>query len=136
MKKIAVLLGLAAVFATAAHAQAPAKTLPSGVQVQILKDGSGPHPAPTDVVRVRYRGTLADGTEFDSSARHGDVSVFPLNHLIPCWSQGFAELQPGAKAKLVCPPDTAYGSRAVGSIPPNSTLTFEVELVGIGAGAQ
>ncbi|ABE35174.1 FKBP-type peptidyl-prolyl cis-trans isomerase family protein [Paraburkholderia xenovorans LB400] len=105
--------------------------LPSGVVVEHLTQGTGAQPAAEDVVKVNYRGTLANGTEFDSSAKHGGPATFPLNRVIPCWTQGVQKMKVGGKAKLTCPAATAYGDRNVGVIPPNSDLTFEVELVGI-----
>ena len=90
-------------------------------------------PKATDSVKVHYRGTLPDGTEFDSSYKRGQPISFPLNRVIPCWTEGVQKMQVGGKAKLVCPPATAYGARGVpGTIPPNATLNFEVELLGIG----
>ncbi|CAD6527969.1 FKBP-type 22 kDa peptidyl-prolyl cis-trans isomerase [Paraburkholderia kirstenboschensis] len=113
-------------------AAAPAtEKLPSGVIVEHLVQGTGAQPAATDVVKVNYRGTLANGTEFDASAKHGGTATFPLNRVIPCWTQGVQTMKVGGKAKLTCPAATAYGSRGVGVIPPNSDLTFEVELVDI-----
>ena len=111
---------------------APAK-LPSGLVYESLKDGNGASPAATDVVRVHYRGTLADGgAEFDSSYTRGEPAEFPLNRVIPCWTEGLQKMKVGGKAKLTCPPAIAYGSRgAAGVIPPNATLNFEVELLGI-----
>lgn len=111
---------------------APAK-LPSGLVYESLKDGSGASPAATDVVSVHYRGTLADGgKEFDSSYKRGEPAEFPLNRVIPCWTEGLQKMKVGGKAKLTCPPAIAYGSRgAAGVIPPNATLNFEVELLGI-----
>ncbi|MFM2466057.1 FKBP-type peptidyl-prolyl cis-trans isomerase [Paraburkholderia sp. RL17-368-BIF-A] len=112
-------------------AAASTEKLPSGVVVEHLVQGTGAQPAATDVVKVNYRGTLANGTEFDASAKHGGPATFPLNRVIPCWTQGVQTMKVGGKAKLTCPAVTAYGSRAVGTIPPNSDLTFEVELVDI-----
>lgn len=103
----------------------------SGLIITTLTEGSGPSPAPDDVVRVHYHGTLRDGTVFDSS-RGADPVAFPLNQMIPCWSEGLGMMKVGGKAKLVCPPDLAYGDRANGPIPAGSTLIFEVELLGIG----
>ena len=122
----------ASAFAQSAPAPA-AETLPSGLVYQSLKDGSGPSPKPTDTVRVHYRGTLADGgKEFDSSYTRGQPAEFPLNRVIPCWTEGVQKMKVGGKAKLVCPPAIAYGSRGAGGvIPPNATLHFEVELLGI-----
>jgi FKBP-type peptidyl-prolyl cis-trans isomerase FkpA len=126
-----VVSSILAICASAAHAAGSVETLPSGVKVEITQQGTGPQPSASDVVKVRYRGTLADGTEFDNSAKHGDVSTFPLNQVIPCWTLGMQKLRVGGKAKLTCPPETAYGSRGIGPIPPNSTLNFDVELVDI-----
>jgi FKBP-type peptidyl-prolyl cis-trans isomerase FkpA len=120
--------------AFAAHAAEPAQTLPSGVSIQHLTKGNGASPKATDTVKVHYRGTLTDGTEFDSSYKRGQPISFPLNRVIPCWTEGVQKMQVGGKAKLVCPGSTAYGSRGVpGTIPPNATLNFEVELLGIGS---
>ena len=125
-------LAAAAVAMPAFAQSAPAK-LPSGLVYESLKDGSGASPAATDVVSVHYRGTLADGgKEFDSSYKRGEPAEFPLNRVIPCWTEGLQKMKVGGKAKLTCPPAIAYGSRgAAGVIPPNATLNFEVELLGI-----
>jgi FKBP-type peptidyl-prolyl cis-trans isomerase FkpA len=118
--------------AFAASSDGKVEKLPSGVTVEHLKTGEGPSPKASDVVKVHYRGTLENGKEFDSSYARGEPATFPLSQVIPCWTQGVQKLKVGGKAKLTCPPDTAYGSRgAPGAIPPNSTLQFEVELVGI-----
>ena len=130
MKSIAALLA-ATVLSSTAMAAASTEKLPSGVVVEHLVQGTGAQPAATDVVKVNYRGTLANGTEFDASAKHGGPATFPLNRVIPCWTQGVQTMKVGGKAKLTCPAATAYGSRAVGTIPPNSDLTFEVELIDI-----
>ncbi|CAJ0815869.1 MULTISPECIES: FKBP-type peptidyl-prolyl cis-trans isomerase [Ralstonia] len=125
-------LVLAAVTAQAAS-PASSETLPSGVVVQTLTKGTGPSPKASDTVKVHYRGTLTNGTEFDSSYKRGQPISFPLNRVIPCWTEGVQKMQVGGKAKLTCPAATAYGDRGVpGTIPPNSTLNFEVELLGIG----
>ncbi|MCP3715547.1 FKBP-type peptidyl-prolyl cis-trans isomerase [Paraburkholderia sp. CNPSo 3281] len=131
MKSLIALVAAATV-ATTAFAANTIDKLPSGVVVEHIKQGTGPQPAATDVVRVNYRGTLANGTEFDSSDKHGGPATFPLNRVIPCWTQGVQKMKVGGKAKLTCPAATAYGDRAVGPIPPNSDLTFEIELIGIG----
>lgn len=122
-----------ALLALAALAQAAAtQTLPSGVTVEILSQGKGVKPKPTDTVKVNYRGTFKDGREFDSSYKNGGPISFPLNRVIPCWTQGVSALTVGSKAKLFCPAATAYGSRgAPGAIPPNTDLYFEVELLDI-----
>jgi FKBP-type peptidyl-prolyl cis-trans isomerase FkpA len=127
-KKI-VLTGLAGFAATAAQAGTPEKT-PSGLIYESLKDGTGTKPSSTDSVQVNYRGTLADGKEFDSSYKRGQPATFPLNRVIPCWTEGVSKMKEGGKAKLTCPPAIAYGSRGAGSaVPPDATLTFEVELL-------
>jgi FKBP-type peptidyl-prolyl cis-trans isomerase FkpA len=95
-------------------------------------DGSGAQPTAADTVRVHYAGRLADGTEFDSSIARNEPATFPLSGVIPCWTQGVAEMKVGGQATLVCPPDMAYGANGIpGVIPANATLTFEVELLGI-----
>lgn len=94
-------------------------------------EGSGPSPAATDRVTVHYAGRLAEGSEFDSSYARGEPATFPLDGVISCWTQGVAQMKVGGKATLVCPPDMAYGPTGAGPIPPNATLTFEVELLGI-----
>ena len=122
------------VFAAASSiAAAPAKqTLPSGVVVETIKVGTGVAPKATDTVVVNYRGTLADGTEFDSSYKRGQPATFPLNRVVPCWTQGIQHVNVGGKATLTCPPETAYGARGIsGVIPPNATLTFEVEVLSV-----
>ncbi|SPA43459.1 Peptidyl-prolyl cis-trans isomerase [Cupriavidus taiwanensis] len=119
--------------APAAPAAAP-QTLASGMTIQHLIKGTGASPKATDTVQVHYRGTLADGTEFDSSYKRGQPISFPLNRVIPCWTEGVQAMQVGGKARLTCPAGTAYGARGVpGTIPPNATLTFEVVLLGIGS---
>jgi FKBP-type peptidyl-prolyl cis-trans isomerase FkpA len=104
----------------------------SGLVYRSLKDGTGEKPSATSTVQVNYRGTFIDGKEFDASAKHGGPATFPLNRVIPCWTEGVQMMKVGGKAKLVCPPSIAYGARgAPGAIPPNSTLVFEVELLAI-----
>jgi len=123
---------LAAATATA-HAAAPAKeTLPSGVIVETVKVGTGAAPKATDTVVVHYSGTLVDGTEFDSSYKRGQPAKFPLNRVVPCWTEGIQHVKVGGKAKLTCPGATAYGANGIpGVIPPNATLTFTVEVLGV-----
>jgi FKBP-type peptidyl-prolyl cis-trans isomerase FkpA len=124
-----VLSGLVALATTGAQAGAPEKT-PSGLIYESLKDGTGEKASPEATVQVNYRGTLANGTEFDSSYKRGQPASFPLNRVIPCWTEGVAKMREGGKAKLTCPPNIAYGSRGAGStVPPDATLTFEVELL-------
>jgi FKBP-type peptidyl-prolyl cis-trans isomerase FkpA len=134
LSRLFCLLSLAVAAQAQAAGPAPApQTLPSGVVVQTLVKGTGATPKATDSVKVNYRGTLADGTEFDSSYKRGQPASFPLNRVIPCWTEGVQTMQVGGKVRLTCPSATAYGARGVpGTIPPNATLTFEVELLGIG----
>lgn len=103
-----------------------------GLQITHVKAGEGASPAPSDVVRVHYHGTFPDGSVFDSSVDRGEPARFPLNRVIPCWTQGLQQMKVGGKAELVCPPEVAYGaSGAPPRIPPNATLHFEVELLAI-----
>ncbi len=109
-------------------------TTASGLQYIEIQAGTGPYPQKGDVVAVHYVGTLTDGTEFDSSYRRGEPFVFPLGmgRVIKGWDEGIAMLRVGGKARLIIPPELAYGNRSVGGvIPPNSTLIFDVELVEI-----
>ena len=107
-------------------------TSSSGLVFKLIKSGKGASPSASDTVKVHYRGTLADGKEFDSSYSRGAPAEFPLNRVIKCWTEGVQKLQVGGSAKLTCPPAIAYGERGAGSvIPPNATLTFEVELLGV-----
>ena len=128
-------LALAVVAAAAAFASsfASAQGADSGLVYKSLKDGAGASPAATDVVRVHYRGTFPDGKEFDSSYKRGQPTEFPLNRVIKCWTEGVQKMKVGGKAQLVCPPGIAYGERGTpgGPIPPNATLHFEIELLGI-----
>jgi FKBP-type peptidyl-prolyl cis-trans isomerase FkpA len=116
-----------------AAAAAPQETrTASGIVITMLKAGAGASPKATDTVKVHYRGTLTDGKEFDSSYSRGEPASFPLNRVIPCWTEGVQKIKVGGKAKLVCPSNLAYGSRGIpGTIPPDSTLVFEVELLEI-----
>lgn len=105
---------------------------PSGLVYLSLKDGTGASPSGTDTVKVHYRGTLPDGKEFDSSYKRNAPAEFPLNRVIPCWTEGVQRIKVGGKAKLTCPSAIAYGERGAGDlIPPNATLLFEVELLSI-----
>ena len=111
-------------------------TTSSGLVFKLMKAGTGPSPVATDTVKVHYRGTLADGPnagkEFDSSYSRGSPAEFPLNRVIKCWTEGVQKLQVGGSARLTCPPAIAYGERGAGGvIPPNATLNFDVELLGI-----
>lgn len=116
-----------------AAAEPGAQVTASGLVYRPLKDGSGASPAAADVVRVHYRGTFPDGKEFDSSFKRNQPAEFPLNRVIPCWTEGVQKIKVGGKAKLTCPAKIAYGERGTpgGPIPPNAVLQFEVELLGI-----
>ncbi len=107
-------------------------TLPSGLQYKVLKAGTGKTPTETDTVEVNYRGTLINGTEFDSSARLGKPLELKVNGVIPGWQEALKLMPVGSKWQLFIPPQLAYGERGAGrDIGPNSTLIFEVELVAI-----
>ncbi len=107
-----------------------AKKLPSGVIYQEVKAGSGAQPKATDTVKVHYTGSLIDGKVFDSSVQRGQPAEFPLNQVIPCWTEGVALMKVGGKAKLTCPSDSAYGDKGRPTIiPGGATLVFDVELL-------
>ena len=132
------LLGLAVSSALAADdylaamaAEDGAVTTASGLVYRELTAGSGASPTVRSVVKAHYHGTLADGSVFDSSVQRGEPLVIPLNRVIQCWQEGIPMMKVGGKSKLTCPASIAYGDRAAGSIPPGSTLTFEVELLEI-----
>jgi FKBP-type peptidyl-prolyl cis-trans isomerase FkpA len=104
----------------------------SGLVYTELKAGNGPSPKATDTVKVHYRGTLTDGKEFDSSYKRGQPAEFPLNRVIPCWTEGVQMMKVGGKAKLECPSSIAYGPQGHPPvIPGGATLIFEIELLGI-----
>jgi FKBP-type peptidyl-prolyl cis-trans isomerase FklB len=108
------------------------KTTASGLQYKVLKEGTGESPKETDMVITNYKGTLLDGTEFDSSYKRNEPATFPVNRVIKGWTEALLLMKPGSKYQLFVPSGLAYGDRAVGKdIGPNSTLIFEVELVGI-----
>jgi FKBP-type peptidyl-prolyl cis-trans isomerase FkpA len=124
-------------FAEKAAAEPGAVKTASGLVYLSVKDGSGVSPATTDTVKANYRGTLADGTEFDSSYKRGQPIDFPLNGVIKCWTEGLQKMKVGGKARLVCPPEIAYGEQgAAGAIPPNATLNFDVELLAVTPAAK
>ncbi len=107
-------------------------TLPSGLQYRVIKKGSGPSPKLTDKVTTHYRGTLIDGTEFDSSYSRNQPATFPVNGVIPGWTEALQLMHKGDKWQLFIPSELAYGNRAVGDkIKPGSTLIFEIELLDI-----
>jgi len=141
--RLAAVMALATGFVNAAHADdaaalaAAAKepgavVTPSGLVYRSLVEGKGPSPQATSTVKVNYKGMFVNGKKFDASADHVGAISFPLNRVIPCWTEGVQKLKVGGKAKLTCPSAIAYGPNGAGSdIPPNTTLVFEVELLGI-----
>ena len=108
------------------------KTLPSGLQYKVMTEGSGKTPQATDTVTVNYKGTLIDGTEFDSSYKRGQPASFKVNGVIKGWTEALQLMKEGSKWQLFIPHDLAYGERGAGrTIPPGSTLIFEVELISV-----
>jgi FKBP-type peptidyl-prolyl cis-trans isomerase len=108
------------------------KTTASGLQYEVLTEGTGKKPGPTDTVRVHYRGTLLDGTEFDSSYKRGEPVSFRLNQVIPGWTEGLQLMSEGSTYRLFIPSNLAYGPRGAGGvIGPDETLIFEVELLAV-----
>lgn len=107
------------------------KSTASGLQYKVIKEGKGPKPKSTDVVKVHYRGTLLDGTEFDSSYKRGEPVEFPLDQVIKGWTEGLQLMTVGSKYQLFIPSALAYGEPGNRGIPPNSALIFEVELLEI-----
>jgi FKBP-type peptidyl-prolyl cis-trans isomerase FkpA len=108
-----------------------AEEMASGLVYRTIQPGQGASPAATDTVQVHYHGTLTDGTVFDSSRERGQPVEFPLNQVIPCWTEGVQKMKVGETAQLVCPSDIAYGDQGRPGIPPGATLVFEVELISI-----
>jgi FKBP-type peptidyl-prolyl cis-trans isomerase FklB len=120
------------VFLAENKAKEGVKTAPSGLQYKVIKPGTGKKPQATDTVTVHYRGTLADGTEFDSSYRRGKPATFPVSGVIPGWTEALQLMEEGAKWQVVIPSKLAYGEQGSGqAIGPNATLIFEVELISI-----
>jgi FKBP-type peptidyl-prolyl cis-trans isomerase FkpA len=108
------------------------QTTASGLQYRVVTEGTGARPAATDTVNVHYRGTLADGTQFDSSYERGEPISFPLNGVIAGWTEGVQLMTVGSTYEFIIPPALAYGAQGIpGAIPPNATLTFVVELLAI-----
>ncbi len=108
------------------------KTTASGLQYKVVKEGTGAQPKANDTVTVNYRGTLINGTEFDSSYKRGEPATFPVNGVIKGWTEALQLMKAGSKYQLFIPPNLAYGERAVGpDISPNSTLIFDVELMDV-----
>ena len=115
-----------------AAAEGGATKAPSGLIITTLTPGTGASPKATDKVKVHYHGTLTDGVVFDSSIQRGAPATFPLNGVIPCWTEGVQMMKVGGKSRFVCPPGTAYADRgAPPRIKPGATLVFEVELLDI-----
>jgi FKBP-type peptidyl-prolyl cis-trans isomerase len=111
-------------------AEPGATTAPTGYVIRTITEGAGQSPGPTDIVKVHYHGTLRDGSVFDSSVDRGTPAEFPLNRVIPCWTQSLQTMKVGGKYKVTCPSDIAYGDRgSPPSIQPGATLSFEVELL-------
>ena len=146
MRRIALVLSLAALACSEGGEQSPPAavpdaapaavgetiTLPSGVKITHRVIGTGASPSATDRVTVHYHGTFPDGKVFDSSVDRGQPATFPLNRVIDCWTEGVQMIKVGGKAQLICPPQTAYGPNGQPPlIPPNATLQFEVELIAI-----
>jgi FKBP-type peptidyl-prolyl cis-trans isomerase FkpA len=139
MRPLLVLLAIATIscsqsYLDKAAAQPGAVKTASGLVYRELKAGTGASPSATDTVKVNYRGTLENGTEFDSSYKRNEPISFPLNHVIPCWTKGVQKMKVGGKSELVCPASIAYGEEGSPPvIPGGATLTFEIELLGIGS---
>ena len=124
--------GKSAAFRDTAAADTGAVKTASGLIYRTITPGTGPSPKATDTVSVHYHGTLPDGKVFDSSVQRGQPVEFPLNQVIPCWTEGVQRMRVGEKARLVCPSEIAYGDGGRGpDIPPGATLVFEVELLAI-----
>ena len=124
-----------AAYLAKAAAEPGAVRADSGLIYREMSPGTGASPAASDVVKVHYRGTLINGTEFDSSYRRNEPAQFPLKGVIPCWTEGVQKMKVGGKARLVCPSDLAYGDAGRPSIPGGATLVFEIELLEIVASA-
>jgi FKBP-type peptidyl-prolyl cis-trans isomerase len=124
--------GKAKAFLDKAAQEPGAEKTASGLVFRTLTPGSGPMPKATSKVKVNYKGTLIDGTEFDNSYKRGEPAEFQVNEVIPCWREGVQKMKVGEKARLVCPSDIAYGDEGrPPTIPGGATLVFEVELLGI-----
>jgi len=123
-------------FREAAAKEPGAETTAEGMVFFTVSEGTGPAPTGTDTVKVHYHGTFTDGRVFDSSRDGGEPATFALNAVVPCFSQGIQRMKVGGKAKLICPPELAYGERgAPPMVPPGATLIFEVELLEISEAA-
>jgi FKBP-type peptidyl-prolyl cis-trans isomerase FkpA len=124
---------LSAAYLAKAAAEPGAIKTDSGLVYRELKVGAGASPKATDTVKVHYRGTLVNGTEFDSSYKRNEPAQFPLNGVIKCWTEGVQRMKVGGKSLLVCPSDLAYGEQGRPSIPGGAALIFEIELLDIAA---
>ena len=124
-------------YLTKAASEPGATKTDSGLVYKEITAGNGASPKATDTVKVNYRGTLTDGTEFDSSYKRNMPAEFPLNQVIKCWTEGVQKMRVGGKSSLVCPAEIAYGDQGRPGIPGGATLVFEVELLDVsGAGAE
>ena len=124
---------LSAAYLAKAAAEPGAIKTDSGLVFREVRAGQGASPKATDTVKVHYRGTLVNGTEFDSSYKRNEPAQFPLNGVIKCWTEGVQRMKVGGKAVLVCPADLAYGEQGRPSIPGGAALIFEIELLDIAA---
>jgi FKBP-type peptidyl-prolyl cis-trans isomerase FkpA len=122
---------LSAEYLAKAAAEPGAQKTESGLVYRELRPGTGESPKASDTVKVNYRGTLVDGTEFDSSYKRGEPAQFPLNGVVKCWTEGVQKMKVGGKAQLVCPSGLAYGDAGRPGIPGGATLVFEIELLEI-----
>ena len=120
-----------AAYLTKMAAEPGAEKTASGLVYREITPGTGASPKPADTVKVNYRGTLIDGTVFDSSYKRNEPASFPLNGVIPCWTEGLQKMKVGGKSSLVCPSDLAYGDAGRPSIPGGAALTFEIELLDV-----
>lgn len=118
-------------FLDKAAAEKGATKTASGIVIKETKAGTGASPTAKDTVRVHYHGTLTNGEVFDSSRERNEPATFPLEGVIPCWTEALQTMKVGGQSRIVCPPDLAYGDRGSGSIKPGSTLVFDVELLEI-----
>ncbi len=125
----------AAKFLEQEAAKEGAKKTDSGLIITEMTPGTGASPGATDTVSVHYHGTLRDGTVFDSSVKRGEPTSFPLNRVVPCWTEGLQLMKVGGKSRLVCPSSIAYGDQGRPGIPGGAALVFEVELLSIGDGS-
>lgn len=150
---VLVLVAIGAAFATVGPLRAPladataflnenakkpgVKTMPDGLQIEMLTAGEGDSPKADDMVLVNYEGRLADGTIFDSTYSRGQPAAFRVADVIPGWAEGLQQMRPGGKARFTIPPQLGYGAQGAGGvIPPNAVLVFEVDLLGVAPGSD